>query len=80
MYLSSFFSLPITRADGTKLSHEDVIKQLDNDTVAYDISLGVGGYFSELLRIGLKVETAQYATAIAWIRDLLYSSYFDIER
>jgi hypothetical protein len=80
VYLSSFFSLPVTRADGIRLSHEDVVKQLDNDTVAYGITLGLGGYFSEMLRPSLKVETAQYATGIAWLRDLLYSAHFDLDR
>lgn len=57
-----------------------MIKQLDIDTTVYDASLGLSGYFCELVRIAIKVETAQYATGIAWLRDLMYSSKFDIER
>ena len=72
--------LPITRADGTRISHEDVVKQLEDDTVAYDITLGHGGYFQEMVRCSIKVETSQYATGIAWLRDLLYFSEYDVDR
>lgn len=57
-----------------------MIKQLDDDTVAYDITLGVNEYFCEITRVALKVETAQYAKGIAWLRDLLYGAVYDPER
>lgn len=80
IYLSSFFSLPITRATGEELSHEEVVNKLDNDTVSYDVGLGSNSRFSETVRIVIKVQTAQYENAIAWLRDLLYGSKFDKER
>ncbi|KAG1833897.1 Metalloenzyme, LuxS/M16 peptidase-like protein [Suillus variegatus] len=62
-YLSVFFSLPVQRASGEVLSHEEVVNQLDDGTVSYEA-----------------VETSQYESAIAWLRDLVYNSIFDKER
>ncbi|KAF8337466.1 Metalloenzyme, LuxS/M16 peptidase-like protein [Cantharellus anzutake] len=79
-YLSSFFMLPIIRSDGTRVSHEEVVRQLEDDTVSYGISLGYEGYFQELVRCSIKLETSQYSTGIAWLRDLLFCSEYDVER
>ncbi|KZW02722.1 hypothetical protein EXIGLDRAFT_732962 [Exidia glandulosa HHB12029] len=80
VYVASFFSLPVTRSDGTKLSHEQVIDQLDNDTVLSDASIGAGGSFSQLFVPGFKVEASKYETAVMWLKDLLFNSHFDVER
>ncbi|KAG8859116.1 hypothetical protein FRB96_004686 [Tulasnella sp. 330] len=80
IYLASFYSLPVTRTDGTKLAHEEVIKQLDNCTVSYDCGLGCQEYFQNLLRFCIKVEVEQYEAAVAWLRDLIYSAEFSPER
>ena len=79
-YLSSFFSLPVTRESGEHLTHEEVINKLDNETVSYEASLGVGDQFCETLRVSFKVETPMYETAITWLRDLVYGSEFNKER
>ncbi|CAL1695478.1 unnamed protein product [Somion occarium] len=79
-YLSAFFSLPVTRASGEHLSHEEVVHKLDDDTVHYQASLGVNDIFSETLRVGIKVNAANYETAIAWLRDLIYGGEFTKER
>ncbi|KIK71096.1 hypothetical protein GYMLUDRAFT_147646 [Collybiopsis luxurians FD-317 M1] len=80
IYLSAFFALPVRRLSGERLSHEEVVNKLDNETVSYEIGLGFGGSFAENLRISLKVETANYENAVAWLYDLLYGSEFDKER
>lgn len=79
-YLSSFFSLPVKRQSGERLSHEQVVDQLDDQTVSYDVSLGTSGRFTETLRVTLRVEVAKYELAVAWLRDLLYGSEFVKER
>ncbi|KDQ20880.1 hypothetical protein BOTBODRAFT_26896 [Botryobasidium botryosum FD-172 SS1] len=80
IYLSSFFSLPVVRADDTKLSHEDVINQLKKGTVSYNCGTGVGSLFKELVRIDLKVEISQYEFAIGWLHDLIFNAQFVAER
>ncbi|KAG8934409.1 hypothetical protein FRC02_010043 [Tulasnella sp. 418] len=79
-YLSSFYSLPVTRSDGTKLTHEEVVNQLDDLTVSYDTGLGIGDYFCENVRLSIKVEIEQYETAVAWLKDLIFGSEFTKDR
>ncbi|KAI9460971.1 Metalloenzyme, LuxS/M16 peptidase-like protein [Lactarius psammicola] len=79
-YLSSFFSLPVKRQSGEHLSHEEVVDQLDDQTVSYEISPGISGRFTETLRVTIRVEVAKYELAVAWLRDLLYGSEFAKER
>ena len=79
-YLTSFFSLPITRSSGERLTHEEVVNQLDNDTVSYDTGLGLSDAFAETLRVSIKVDPGMYETAIAWLKDLVCNSEFDKER
>ena len=78
--MSSFFSLPIRRASGVMLSHEEVVNQLDNETVAYDVDLGVSSYFMNIFRVSIEVEIAHYETAIAWLKDLVYGAEFNTDR
>ncbi|KAG9104560.1 hypothetical protein FRC06_001340 [Ceratobasidium sp. 370] len=80
LYLGSFFALPITRADGTKLSHEDLVKQLDEVSVAYEADFGVNGHFADTIRVAIKAEISQYETVIGLLRDLLYSPEYAKDR
>jgi Zn-dependent M16 (insulinase) family peptidase len=79
-YMGAFFSLPVVRHNGLRLTHEEVVNRLENDTVSYEVDTGVSGSFEETLRISIKVEMAEYETAVAWLRDLIYGSEFDKER
>ena len=62
------------------MSHEEVVNKLDNETVSYEANLGISGNFAELLRVSIKVESARYEVAVAWLRDLIHGSQFDKER
>lgn len=79
-YLSAFFALPVKRLSGERLTHEEVVNKLDNETVSYDVGLGVSGAFTDTLRVSIKVETALYETAVVWLRDLVYGAEFDKDR
>lgn len=79
-YLAAFFSLPVKTLDGSTLTHEEIINRLDNETVSYEVGNGLSGSFQELVRVSIKVETAAYEKAVAWIRDLVYGLVFDKER
>ncbi len=65
LYQSAFFALAVKRPDG-QLSHEEVVKQLTELTVAYDTGLSIRGDFAELLHVTFKVEKDTYEQAIAW--------------
>lgn len=79
-YLTAFFSLPLVRSNGEKLSHEEVVNRLDNDTVSYEAAYGISGAFSENVRLSIRVEAGMYEAAIAWLKDLIYGSVFNKER
>ncbi|RDB28821.1 hypothetical protein Hypma_015435 [Hypsizygus marmoreus] len=79
-YLSAFFSLPVKRQSGEHLTHEEVVNKLDNETVSYEVGLGISNSFADTFRVSIKVETSLYETAIAWLKDLLYGSEFDKDR
>jgi hypothetical protein len=68
------------RQSGEELTHEEVVNRLDKETVLYESNYGVGSQFPEYLRISIRVETALYESAVAWLRDLVYGSKFDQER
>ena len=74
------FSLPVKCSNGKRLSHEEVVNKLDDETVAYGAELGTSNVFEELLRVSIKVEKDRYETAVLWLRDLFYGSEFDKER
>ncbi|KAG6888680.1 hypothetical protein C0995_006670 [Termitomyces sp. Mi166 len=79
-YLSTFFSLGVKRASGEHLTHEEVANKLDDETVSYDVGLGLSNSFTDTFRISIKVETARYETAVAWLKDLIYGAQFDKDR
>lgn len=68
------------RTTGEKLSHEDVVNRLDDETVSYEVTFGISDIFTETLRVTIKVELSSYEKAIAWLRDLVYGAVFDKER
>lgn len=63
-----------------RLSHEEVINQLDNETVTYEAGLGISDTFTDILCVSIKVEVAHYETAVAWLKDLVYGAEFDKNR
>ena len=79
VYMETFFALPMIR-DGKRVEYEQVIMELDRDTVDYGISSGRGLGNSEAIRLGIQVEIEEYATAIRWLKDLMFSSVFELER
>jgi Zn-dependent M16 (insulinase) family peptidase len=55
-----------------------VVRRLDEDTLSYGID--IGGSVSEDLSFAFRIEKSKYAQAIAFARDLLFHSVFDVER
>lgn len=77
IYLESFFTSPVAR-DGKRIEFEQVIMDLERDTVGYGISSAGGLGNPEALRIHLQVEAEKYETAIAWVKSLLFDAIFDV--
>ncbi|KAH7318836.1 Metalloenzyme, LuxS/M16 peptidase-like protein [Rhizoctonia solani] len=80
LYLGSFFALPITRPDGTKVSLEELVKKLEELTVTYDADCGINDHFSDTICIAIEAEFSQYEEVVGLLRDLLYSSEYIKDR
>lgn len=74
LYATTFFTLPVVRANGQKLSYQDVVKALNVDTVDHEFN---SGPLLESLFVKIKVEKSKYAIGIAWLKDLIFGSIFD---
>ena len=79
IYMENFFNTPMMR-DGKKIGFEQMIMELEKDTVAYSMESGQTIGSPENIIIKLQVEVEKYETAIRWLRDLIFSSAFDIKR
>ncbi|OCF37287.1 cytoplasmic protein [Kwoniella heveanensis BCC8398] len=80
LFTASIFSLGVKRADGTILSYEEAVDQLNDLTVAQMCHWEFRGNFAEVLCLSLKVQKTQYEEAIAWIRDLVTGVIYDKDR
>lgn len=78
VYLDSFFTLPVSRVDGRELTYEEVVKELDAETLSYSISLNAP--LQEGVTVKIKVAKDKYEIAIGWLHSLLYHSRFSPER
>jgi Zn-dependent M16 (insulinase) family peptidase len=78
LYIHSFHSLPLVEEDGTRVPFDEVVKLLDTETVDYGIAFGSS--LSEQVEISIKVEKSKYVEAVKWLRKLLFSSEFSVER
>ncbi|ERL93539.1 uncharacterized protein C05D11.1 [Dendroctonus ponderosae] len=86
LFLESLLELPIER-NGVMVPYEQVVAELNDDTVSSKTSLGLGncslfacGIYSQTASIALHLETSKYAKGINWIRELLYHVKFTAER
>lgn len=79
IYMENFFSAPMLRA-GKVIAFEQVLMELERDTVGYDMESGSKVGNSETLAIRMEVEIEKYETAIRWLKDLMSRSIFDVER
>lgn len=79
VYFEAFFSLSIQRGNEV-INFEQVVMELERETVNYSIDTAVGLGNSECLRVELTVEVEKYKDAIRWMTELLWHSIFDVER
>lgn len=79
IYTMNFFDTPVVQ-NGSRVEFEEIVTQLEKDTVSFSIDSGGNVGNDELLRIRLRVTPEKYSTAIQWIEDLLFDSIFDVVR
>ncbi len=76
IFSDNFFNSPVLRG-GQRVEFEDVVKELQQDTVSYVFRSAAGLGDAESVMVQIQVEPGKYATAIRWLRTLMYDSVFD---
>lgn len=72
----NFFNTPVMR-NGKRMEFEEVVMELEKETVSYQFGSAarVGDY--EGLAIQFQLEPEKYATIIDWLRTMMFDSIFD---
>ncbi|RDW74089.1 hypothetical protein BP5796_07531 [Coleophoma crateriformis] len=79
IFLDNFFNTPISRANGV-VDFEQVVTELEQDTISYSMAGGGRVGDAEGVVIQFQIEPDKYATAIEWIRTMMFDSIFDKTR
>ena len=77
LYLSNFFTTPVMR-DGKRMEFEDVVLELERETVGYGIETESAN--GEMLYISFTTEPERYQTIISWTRTMLFDAIHDPNR
>ncbi|KAI0381908.1 Metalloenzyme, LuxS/M16 peptidase-like protein [Hypomontagnella monticulosa] len=79
LFSDNFFNTPI-RKNAELVPFEQVVMKLEKDTVSYTLEAGSRFGDSESFLIRFQVEPEKYATAVEWIRTMMFDSIFDVTR
>jgi len=85
LYLEAIFELPILR-DGEVIPHEEIVAQLERETVSYSSTAGFYGStfsakgFSQYVVINIKSPVSLYSKSIQWLKEILWQTQFTAER
>lgn len=88
LLLESLLELPIER-NGVVIPYEQVVAQLNHDTVAASAGIGLTGGSKRLFRCGnysntitvaLQVEANNYDIGVNWLKEILYKTIFTADR
>jgi len=76
LFSDNFFNSPVQR-DGQRVGFEDVVKELERDTISYRLESGYKIGDQESIVLQFVVEPEKYAAIIRWIRTMMFDSIFD---
>ncbi|EDV28100.1 uncharacterized protein TRIADDRAFT_21141 [Trichoplax adhaerens] len=85
LLLEVIFESPVLRGEEV-IPYEEVIKQLHNDIISMDQTLGFNGSrlgcgsFAQAAVITLKADAAKYDRCVKWMHELVYRSQITAER
>ncbi|KAK8047446.1 hypothetical protein PG996_015510 [Apiospora saccharicola] len=74
-----FFNTPILR-DGKRVEFEEVVMELEKDTIDYSIEFAHRYGDTESVVIKMQIEPENYAKTIDWLKTLMFDSVFDVTR
>lgn len=78
--IEEIFSVAVQKPDGTYMPYEEVIAELNNDLVEFELDNGFDSQFVELITVTVKFEVQKYAKAIDWLINVLKYSVFEEAR
>ncbi|KAK0383782.1 hypothetical protein NLU13_9693 [Sarocladium strictum] len=76
IFSDNFFNTHIMR-DGKLVNFEQVVMELEKDTVSYGLSSARSLGDPDGIMVQFQVEPEKYAAAINWLRTMIYDSVFD---
>jgi len=76
LFADNFFNSPVLM-NGTRVEFEEVVKQLEKDTISYQITSAGRLGDSEGMAIQFQVEREKYTTAVKWLSTLMFDLIFD---
>ncbi|KAF8850832.1 zinc metalloprotease-like protein [Acephala macrosclerotiorum] len=79
LFMDNFFNTPIMQ-DGKRVDFEEVVTKLEQDTISYSMNGGSRLADPEGLVIQFQIEPEKYATAVEWIKTMMFDSIFDETR
>jgi Zn-dependent M16 (insulinase) family peptidase len=85
LYVECLFNCPIEKKD-VKLTHEQVVELLNDETVSYSNGIGLSGEnfvcgtFAQLTLFEMKFDSQNFEKGIEWVHDILWNTKFDVER
>ncbi|KAH8664558.1 Metalloenzyme, LuxS/M16 peptidase-like protein [Xylariales sp. PMI_506] len=79
LFIDNFFNTHIMR-DGNRVDFEQVVMDLEKDTINYSVESGYRVGDTESIVIRMQVEPEKYATAVEWFRTMMFDSIFDVTR
>jgi Zn-dependent M16 (insulinase) family peptidase len=79
IFSDNFFNTPITR-NGQRVEFEQVVMDLEKDTINYSLDSGNRLGDTESITIKIQVEPEKYATAVEWYRTMIFDGIFDVTR
>ncbi|KAE8440606.1 hypothetical protein EG329_007041 [Mollisiaceae sp. DMI_Dod_QoI] len=79
LFMDNFFNTPIMQG-GKRVEFEEVVTRLEQDTISYSMNGGSRLADPEAIAIQFQIEPEKYATAINWIRTMMFDSIFDETR
>lgn len=80
MLLCQLITESAINRDGNLISYQEVVTQLNNETVAYGVNFGLTGRFVQLVTLVFQVEREKYLKGIQWLHELIFETVFEEER
>lgn len=79
LFIDNFFNTPIMY-DGQRMEFEQVVTELEKDTINYGMRGASGLSDGESVAMNFVIEPEKYEKAIHWVRSLMFDAIFDETR